>query len=281
VENAVETSKYRKVWENMIFPKGYQIEKQLPSHNIPMIFFVITGSVDLKINDMKTHSVFSNEMFMAQIDNSYEITMREQTHLLICYVPMEAWYDEQQWIDDLILQERSKPEEFFKLPIKKIIVRYLSLLDFYLKEGIYPASFYELKRQELFFLFFFNYQKNDLAQFLQCILSKDIQFKKFVMGNYLLAKNVQELAKIANYSTSGFIKKFRKCFNDSPYNWMQEQKAKQISLEINRGVKSLQEIASEYKFSSYQHFSVFCKSRLGSPPTEILGKNGLKNLTNI
>ena len=279
--NAGEVSKYQKIWENVIFPKGYQMERQILSYNTPMIFFIITGSVCLKINDTKEHSVFSNEMFMAQIDNSYEITMCEQTHLLICYVPMEAWYDEQKWIDSLVLQDKSRSEEFLKLPVKKVIARYLSLLDLYLKEGIYPNYFYELKRQELFFLFFFNYQKNDLAQFLQCILSKDIQFKKFVMNNYLLAKNVQELAKFANYSTSGFIKKFRKCFNDSPYNWMQKQKAKQISLEINRGIKSLQEIANEYKFSSYQHFSVFCKTQLGSPPTEIFERIKVKNLTNI
>jgi AraC-like DNA-binding protein len=137
---------------------------------------------------------------------------------------------------------------------------------------VFPTYFFELKRQEFFYLLFNYYQKQDLARFLHCILSKDIQFEKFVMTNYSNAKNVQELAKSANYSASGFIKKFQKCFNDSPYKWMQKQKAKQISIEINRGQKSLQEIASEYKFSSYQHFSVFCKTQLGSPPKEILSK---------
>jgi AraC-like DNA-binding protein len=101
---------------------------------------------------------------------------------------------------------------------------------------------------------------------------------KIVMNNYYNAKNVKDLAKYANYSTSGFIKKFQKCFNDSPYEWMQKQKAKKISVEIIRGIKSLQEIASEYNFSSYQHFSVFCKAQLGSTPTEILAKSKL-NLT--
>ena len=266
-----EAAKYQKIWESLILPKGYQMEGQMDCN--PMILFVITGSVGLKINNKETESVFSHEMFMAQSDNSYEITMLEQTHLLICYVPMEAWYDEQKWIDDLVLKSQNVSEDFLKLPVKKMIVRYLSLLDLYLKEGIYPPYFFDLKRRELFFLLFSYYQGCDLAQFLHCVIAKDIQFKKFVMNNYLYAKNVQELAKSANYSTSGFIKKFQKCFNDSPYKWMQRQKAKQISAEITRGIKSLQEIASEYKFSSYQHFSVFCKIHLGSPPTEVLIRN--------
>ena len=150
------------------------------------------------------------------------------------------------------------------------------MLDSYLKEGIYSTNLFELKRQELFYLFFYYYSKSDLVQFLDCVLSRDIQFKNLVVSNYLHTKDVQELAKLANYSTSGFIKKFQKCFNDSPYKWMQKQKAKQIAVEIYQGIKSLQEIANEYNFSSYQHFSVFCKTQLGAPPTAILEKNGIK-----
>ena len=242
-----------------------------------MIFFVLTGSVKLEIHNVEAHSVFSHEMFMAQSDNSYNITMLEPAHLLVCHVPVETWFAEQKWVNELIMDDKIITDTFIKLPVKKIIVRYLSLLVLYLKESIYPSYFFELKRQELFFLLFYYYPKHDLAQFLRCILFKDIQFKRFVMNNHFNAKNVQELAKFANYSTSGFIKKFQKCFNVSPYKWMQKQKAKQISVEINRGVKSLQEIANEYKFSSYQHFSVFCKSQLGSPPTEILSKGKFKS----
>jgi AraC-like DNA-binding protein len=234
--------------------------------------------VHLKINNGEAHSVFSREMFLTPFDDFYEITMLERTHLLICHVPMEAWYAEQKWLDDLILANGNKtPEVFFKLPVNKVVVHFLLLLDIYLKEGIQSPNFYDIKRQELFYLLFFLYQKHNLACFLHCFLSNDIQFKKFVINNYLNARNVQELAKLANYSTSGFIKKFQKCFNESPYKWMQKQKAKQIFVEINRGIKSLQEIANEYKFSSYQHFSVFCKAQLGATPTTIFEKHKAKN----
>jgi len=279
MENSIgigETLKYQRIWESLILPKGYQIGKQFASD--PVIFFVIAGSVCFKINGKETtHIVCPQEMFMAQVDNSYEIVMMEQTHLIICHVPMDALYNEQKWIEKLISKDNYISAGFFKLPVRKMLVHYLSLLESYLKEGIHSANFFELKLQELFFLYYHYYSREELAQFLYSILSKDIQFKNLVVSNYLHTRNVQELAKLANYSTSGFIKKFQKCFNDSPYKWMQKQKARLISVEINRGIKSLQEIANEYNFSSYQHFSVFCKTQLGAPPTMILEKSGIIN----
>ena len=260
-----------------MLPKDYCFERQTPHE--PMIIFVVTGSVGLKINGEKLHSVFSHEMFLTQFDNRYEITFLEPTHLIICHVPMEAWYAEQKWLDGLVADDKNiiATDGFFKLPVNKVVTRFLSLLELYLKEGVLSVDFYDIKRQELFFLLFFFYKKHELALFLQGLLSKDIQFKKFVINNFLNVRNVQDLAKLANYSTSGFIKKFQKCFNDSPYKWMQQQRAKHISNEINRGVKSLQEIANDYKFSSYQHFSVFCKTQLGAPPTTISEKGKAKN----
>jgi len=275
-ENIGETLMHQRIWETLILPKGYQVGEQFSCD--PAIFFVIEGSVCFKTTGRdETHTVFPQEMFMAQVDNSYEIIMMEQTHLIICHVPINAWYKEQKWIEKLISKDNFISEGFFKLPVRKMIARYLSLLESYLKEGIHSTNFFELKQQELFFLLFHYYSKEELAQFLQSILSKDMQFKNLVVSNYLHTRNVQELAKVANYSTSGFIKKFQKCFNDSPYQWIQKQKAKQISVEIYQGIKTLQEIANEYKFSSYQHFSVFCKAQLGAPPTVILEKSRIIN----
>jgi AraC-like DNA-binding protein len=59
---------------------------------------------------------------------------------------------------------------------------------------------------------------------------------------------------------------------------MQRQKAKLILNDINEGAKSLQEIATEYKFSSYQHFANFCKIQFGFPPSELVNKYKVKGL---
>jgi AraC-like DNA-binding protein len=279
LENFEETLQVQKIWENLTLPKGYCLEKQMFYNS--MIFFIMTGNVNICVNSSEQFKVSSCEMFMIQFDNSYEITMLEQTSLTICHVPVEVWYLEQKRINELIRNNECVSENFFKLPLKKIVLRYLSLMDYYIKDGFNSTDFFELKRKEFILLLFFYYSKDDLARFLQGVLFGDILFKKFVIVNYLDAGNVQELAKLANYSTSGFIKKFQKYFKESPYQWMLKQKAKQILIEMNQGIKPLQEIASEYKFSSYQHFSMFCKAQFGFPPTKIIEKNKLKEKINI
>ncbi|MDR1372796.1 MAG: helix-turn-helix domain-containing protein [Dysgonamonadaceae bacterium] len=85
-----------------------------------------------------------------------------------------------------------------------------------------------------------------------------------------------ELASLSNSSQSGFIKKFRSTFDESPYRWMQKQKAKLILNDMNKGQKSLQEIAIEYNFSSYQHFAKFCHRFFKMSPTAICGKSHYK-----
>ena len=269
-----EILRRQKIWESLILPKDYVLNIQ--HSNDPVIFFILKGSISLKINGIIMLTGLPREMFMAQYDNSYEMIMLEQTQMLICHTPLEVWYSKQKWIDKLVSDEKTVSKDIVKLPLKKVIYQYLSLVDIYLKEGINSNDFFEIVRQELLFLLFLFYQKQDLALFLKCILSKDLQFKTFVMNNYLHAGNVQELAKLANYSTSGFIKKFQKCFKISPYNWMQKQKANQISVEINKGLKSLQEIANDFGFSSYQHFSYFCKAKLGATPTTFFENSNQK-----
>jgi AraC-like DNA-binding protein len=234
------------------------------------IVFVTKGCVKVLVNELDTYIVNSREMFLIEEDSSYTIDVIKQTQVMTCLFQPEIFLSEQTLINELVPLCRNDEESFPLLPIKKAVFSYLLLLQTYIKDNVNSAYFYELKKQEMFMLLCFYYSKGELAQFLRFIISGNVQFKEFIMNNYRRVKNVQELAVLANYSKSGFIKRFRRCFNDSPYGWMQKQRAKQILIEIKQGVKSLQEIAVEYKFSSYQHFSNFCKKQFGLPPTKII-----------
>jgi AraC-like DNA-binding protein len=209
-------------------------------------------------------------MFIIQDDYAYAIKALKESQIVSCFFHIETLLSEQIHINELVSLCDKNTETFIKLPVKEMIFSFLSLLQKFAKDNINSYYFFDLKRQELLILLFIYYSKAELAQFLYCVVSENIRFKEFIIKNYRNVKNVQELAALANYSTSGFIKRFQKCFKDSPYGWMQKQRARQILIDIKQGVKSLQEIAVEYRFSSYQHFSKFCKKQFGFPPTEII-----------
>jgi AraC-like DNA-binding protein len=260
------------IWENIYFLKESAIENVFPDDSL--VYFVMKGNFKLVFNHSEQYDIHSREMFIVRGELPSKLMASESSQLMLCRIPAEFTFASQALMDKSSAKyEENDPRQFIKFPIKKIVMRFLCLLNDSMKCGLNTNYYLELKLQELILLLFANYEIADLAQFLHSILSKDFQFKKIVMNNYLSAKNVPELAVLANYSCSGFIKKFKQTFSESPYQWMQKQKAKHILLEINKGAKSLQEIANEYKFSSYQHFAVFCKSQFGFPPTQITGIN--------
>jgi AraC-like DNA-binding protein len=233
------------------------------------IVFIIEGSIEVSVNNVETHVVNSKEMFLTEDGSFYIIEAVKQTQLMTCLFHGEIFLSEQTLINQLVPLCNENKEKFSCMPVKDALSSYLVLLQTYMQDNVNSAYFFDLKRQELFMLLCFYYSKGELAQFLHPLISANVEFKQLVMNNYRKVKNVKELAAKTNYSTSGFIKRFRRSFNESPYGWMQKQRARQIRIEIKQGIKSLQEIAVEYKFSSYQHFSSFCKKQFGLPPTKI------------
>jgi AraC-like DNA-binding protein len=263
------------IWETISLPpQSYWMNEKLSD---PVIFFLMDGIVKLTVEDTDVYTVNKGEMFLLPDATHCKIEALEQSSLVLCILSVEFLLSEKKFPEELIPSNSEEKEIIKKLPISKTILQFLLLLHRCMEEGLVSYYFMDLKRDELNLLLFAYYKEEELALFFRSVLSNDTQFKRFVLNNYLAVKNVQELAALANYSTSGFIKKFQKVFDESPYKWMQKQKTAKILIEITRGVKSLQEIANEYRFSSYQHFSGFCKTMFGFPPTEIYGKSlGIK-----
>jgi AraC-like DNA-binding protein len=256
------------LWKSFYLVKDSQQKIDKVSSGV-MVVFVIKGNIKVTFDDLESYVVSSKEMFVVQENSSCNMEISKQTHIMTCLLHVETFLSEQALIDELIPLGSTHHELFNKLPINKIIDRYLALLQGCIEDNLLSNSFFDLKRKEFLLLLFAYYPKSDLAQFLQFATYENLQFKEFVMKNFNKVKNVNELAALANYSASGFIKKFQRCFHEPPYEWIQKQRAKQILIEIKNGVKSLQEIAVENKFSSYQHFSIFCKKQFGFPPSEI------------
>jgi len=266
----------KNIWENVsLSKKECWIVDELSE---PIIFFLLKGSIQLTINDTDIYIINRNEMLMLPNTNLYKIEAITQSVGIVCSLSVEFLLSEKIILEEQTSKNDNQKKIINKLPISENIFQFLLLLRKCMREKFVSQYYFNLKRNELNLLLFMHYNKRELAQFFENALSKDIQFKQFVLNNYLRVKNVQELAALANFSTSGFIKKFQRVFDESPYKWIQKQKAAKILIEINRGVKPLQEIANEYKFSSYQHFSGFCKATFGSPPVKIYKKN-LKNET--
>jgi AraC-like DNA-binding protein len=188
---------------------------------------------------------------------------------------MENYFTETSMADLLALPHKNTAVT--TLLLKGRLPEFIRLLAGYLLDQVQLEPLYEALKQELFLLLKLYYTKDELACFFRPVLSKDLLFSDFVLKNCLKVNSVEALATLAHYSTSGFIKKFRRYFNESPYKWILHYKAKRILQDIQISRKPLKEIAEQYGFSSQSYFYSFCKKHYGKSPSE-LRKNGRKSL---
>lgn len=175
---------------------------------------------------------------------------------------------------DMLLREEDENthKDLFLLNSNERIIKFFDLWGEFISEGLLCKYYLNLKSKELFYLLRAYHTKGDLLEFFYPLLSNDMTFSDFVIRNHFKVKTVNELAERANYSLSGFQKRFKRVFGTSAYNWMKEEKLKAIFHEINNTDATFKEISSKYGFSSPSHFNDFCKSNFGHTPG-ILRKN--------
>lgn len=97
--------------------------------------------------------------------------------------------------------------------------------------------------------------------------TKSKAFEDSVLKNYMVAKNVTELAKLCNYEcVRTFTRHFKKSFDKTPYQWMLDRKMEEIhSLVINSDM-TITEISKMYDFKSVSHLVNLFSKRYGVSP---------------
>lgn len=97
--------------------------------------------------------------------------------------------------------------------------------------------------------------------------TKSKAFEDSVLKNYMVAKNVNELAKLCKYDcVRTFTRHFKKSFDNTPYQWMLDRKMEEIhSLVINSDM-TITEISKMYDFKSVSHLVNLYSKRYGVSP---------------
>jgi len=267
--------KFDKIWRFFSFEEDALFSDVEFDDSI--ILFLIKGRAVVEIEDEeRRYSLSSGKMTLIPRKRICNIKVKKDSRIFGCVFSIENIFSEQN-LPDILISDQTSGDEICILPIKRLLRNFFSFFAKSMQEGLTSDYYMNIKRNELNLLLIALYSPTDLKKMFSAAISDNIPFKKFVFDNYKLAKNVKELAALSNYSTSGFIKKFKKYFGESPYRWMLRCRSQQILSEIEKGVKPLQEIASDYRFSSYQHFATYCKTVFGYPPSEIFRNKIMKN----
>lgn len=234
------------------------------------IFILLKGAIQIfSPSEEKMILLQEADICLLSASPPYMVKVEEGAHILLCVFDLDIFPFDREMLETLHPFYLNENSGEIVIKANEMVGMFASLMDEYLQRGLGSDLLFENKRQELFVLLFATYPAREIAMFFNPITGSDFKFKEFVVSNYLNAKSVQQLAQMANYSTSGFIKKFSRLFHESPYQWMLRRKAKVILDDIRSSQVPMIEIAFKYNFSAYQHFVEFCKKQFGVIPSKL------------
>ncbi len=239
------------------------------------ISIILKGKGSLSFGKFINKPIKTGDIILLPTHTLIKIRAEEKLSILVFRLPPSFHFCDHFSLEALYNQGFRKKEGFYPLKVNQRIKAYTNALIPCLEDGLRCVFFLELKIKELFFLLRAYNTKEDLAAFFFPILSNDMEFHNFIMNNYQSVKTVKEFAQLANYSLTGFEKRFKKVFGISAHEWMKNQLASSLYHEISCSKKTFMQISDLYGFSSSAHFSNFCKSVFGKTPS-IIRKEGTK-----
>lgn len=259
----------RSIIQILTLEKGKEYTYKTNDHKL---IFVNSGKLSLYYEDLKKVEITKTKFTLVPSLSNIMYTALEECDIVIFRLKEQMKLCDRFSLEKLEGEcdtKRTKNKGLTLLEVNSILKDYLKMLFNCHSHGLRCYYYSELKLKELFYLLRAYYPKGDLASLFSVMLTSDIKFSNFISQNYSKTKTVKELAEIANYSISGFEKRFKKVFGVSAGVWLNKKRAMQIYQEVNCTSKPFKAISVEFGFSSPAHFNEYCKNQFGDTPGEI------------
>lgn len=252
--------------EILRLPAGRLLERNLIDTEM---VFLIEGRFRLSYGKLINQEITQGKIMLFPPGSHVLAEIEEDVHFIICRIRDVVQLCECMSLERLHQEAGPIPEGFHMLDSNRRIDSFIDLFVQCVDDGLKCTYYFATKMKELFFMLRAYYTKEQLAGFFSPLLGKDAQFMNLMYRNYRNVKSVQELAKLSNYSLSGFKKQFQRVFGTSASEWMSAQKATRVFQDLNNSPLSIKELAEKHGFSSVAAFSTFCQHKFGLPPGKI------------
>jgi AraC-like DNA-binding protein len=247
---------------------------QIYSEQNQMIY-IMDGLLNLLSKKIYNKNVREGELMLIPLHRTCIMTAMKDSSIMVIRLDFNIIFCERLPLD-LLLEKTTKGNEDAGIGLLKAhqkLIDFINIVNNHLMDGLDCPYYYDLKIREFLFLLRAYYDKKQIFTFFKPIYSGDFVFSSNIYKHLNNVRTVKEMANKINYSLSGFEKKFKRVFAVSPYQWMQEQRARKIYKEVTCTKKTFTEIAFEYEFSSPAHFNDFCKQYFQNTPGGLRKEN--------
>lgn len=148
-----------------------------------------------------------------------------------------------------------------------------SLVSYNEEHSPFLSEIVRLKFMELIYLLLNSPYRKIIISFLLDAARHENPSITSVLERYLYSsQTVEELAKIAGRSLSGFKREFTLLYGEAPMTWIRKKKLEHAAFLLEKSDKSIEEVAEASGFISASHFARLFKERYSVPPSTYRAK---------
>ncbi|MDR2388483.1 MAG: AraC family transcriptional regulator [Tannerellaceae bacterium] len=234
-----------------------------------LLIFLLEGKMMLNSSEGLGQLVRREQFFFLPISADMSFHALSPSNFLLFYFDRfgnicdRAYFRELSKLPDrkeqsFCIHDTHKPLFLF---VQNITTRFTQLMS--------DAEYQRLKYEECIYLLRLLHSKEKMQEIFHPIVGKVIDFRAFVLKNYLKVKNIQGLVELSGLKRKTFDRQFNYEFDKSPYQWMLGQKAKHIRYDLSETSEQMQELMKKYGFTIAPHFTRFCKEYFKTTPLEL------------
>ncbi len=156
-----------------------------------------------------------------------------------------------------------------------VIAKFIDSLEFYFQNpSLVNNDLLELKIKELILLLVQSKNINSILELVGDLYSANTVHVKEVINLHLFSNlKLDQLAKLCNLSLSSFKREFKKEFDDSPTNYINDKRLEKAKELLTVTDLPISEIAYETGFQDSLYFTRLFKNKIGIPPTAYRTEN--------
>ena len=156
-----------------------------------------------------------------------------------------------------------------------IIAKFIDSLEFYFQNpSLVNNDLLELKIKELILLLVQSKNINSILELVADLYSANtVQVREVIELHLYSNLKLEQLAKLCNLSLSTFKREFRKEFDNSPTNYINDKRLEKAKELLSITNLPIGEIAYETGFQDSLYFTRLFKNKIGIPPSTYRTEN--------
>ena len=234
------------------------------------LLFLLEGRINVTFNEFSPQAMREGEFVLFPI--SADVLCRAVSDCRVMFFSFETLPNSFNMACRSYALKRHVPAAqaaFTTLPFIPPLDDFFNLLLVFLRDGLNKLVMHQIKGEELFILLLSFYKMEDIYPFFHPVVGAFPHFRVKVMRSYRAVSSAREFAKLLGMESKTFYRQFKAEFDESPYQWLLNQKARHVHFSLSASGQTLDDIRKEHGFKFSAHFSRFCKEQFHCTPLQL------------